>query len=293
MATWHRTLNDAVVAWHTERGAVHPRPPTSSRNKGINETMFYAFPPLLRPSPCTRAPSSYSFPAPRARRDPSMEIWSLTPLSLRGRARATHAARDLGVQRPRGAPNPDPGLLQPARQQKGLHNGGFEYMRLSEGIEGGIANFERTLDGFLAGLSHDQLAPALRAVKRQPPGGGPWSTWVLRDSVVIGGTTSVKSGAVSTTTFAEVSEGVRAALAVYTQALDDGRTEDVVATFCPDGVCDIPGMGTHSGHDALRQAYTKLGTEATATAPRPQHRHRDLVRRRGHRCQRCRLHPHG
>ncbi len=55
--------------------------------------------------------------------------------------------------------------------------------------------------------------------------------------------------------FAEVAEGVRLTLATYTQALDDGRTDDVVATFCPDGVCDIPGLGTHRGHDALRQAY--------------------------------------
>jgi uncharacterized protein (TIGR02246 family) len=54
-----------------------------------------------------------------------------------------------------------------------------------------------------------------------------------------------------------VVEGVRAALAAYTHALDDGRTEDIVATFCPDGVCEIPGMGTHTGHDALRAAYTK------------------------------------
>ena len=32
--------------------------------------------------------------------------------------------------------------------------------------------------------------------------------------------------------YAEVAEGVRATLATYTQALDDGRTDDVVATFC-------------------------------------------------------------
>ena len=61
----------------------------------------------------------------------------------------------------------------------------------------------------------------------------------------------------STLTFADVAEGVRAAIAAYTQALDDGRTDDVVATFCPDGVCDIPGMGTHAGRDALREAYTR------------------------------------
>ena len=57
------------------------------------------------------------------------------------------------------------------------------------------------------------------------------------------------------TTFAEVAEGVRATIAAYTQALDDGRTDDVVATFCADGVTEIPGLGTHEGHDALRQAY--------------------------------------
>ncbi|HVN51233.1 MAG TPA: nuclear transport factor 2 family protein [Acidimicrobiales bacterium] len=57
--------------------------------------------------------------------------------------------------------------------------------------------------------------------------------------------------------YADVVEGVRAAIAAYTQALDDGRTDDVVATFCVDGVCHIPGMGTLEGHDALRAAYAK------------------------------------
>lgn len=59
------------------------------------------------------------------------------------------------------------------------------------------------------------------------------------------------------TTYADVVEGVRRTIAAYTQALDDGRTDEVVATFCPDGVCDIPGMGTHAGHDALRAAYER------------------------------------
>ncbi len=60
----------------------------------------------------------------------------------------------------------------------------------------------------------------------------------------------------STTTRAEVAEGVRAAIVAYTQALDDGRTDDVVATFCADGGVEIPGLGTHHGHDALRTAYS-------------------------------------
>jgi hypothetical protein len=57
-------------------------------------------------------------------------------------------------------------------------------------------------------------------------------------------------------TFADVAEGVRNTLAAYVHALDDGRADDVVATFCANGVVDIPGLGTHEGRDALRAAYS-------------------------------------
>lgn len=57
--------------------------------------------------------------------------------------------------------------------------------------------------------------------------------------------------------YAEVVAGVGAAIAAYAQALDDGRTEDVIATFCQDGAVDLPGMGVHEGHEALRAAYAK------------------------------------
>lgn len=55
--------------------------------------------------------------------------------------------------------------------------------------------------------------------------------------------------------FADVAEGVRDALATYAQALDDGRTDDVVATFTADATADLPGQGVFEGHDALRAAY--------------------------------------
>jgi hypothetical protein len=57
-------------------------------------------------------------------------------------------------------------------------------------------------------------------------------------------------------TYAEAAEGVRAAIAAYAQAVDDGRTEDIVATFCAEGVLEIPGSGVYEGHDALREAYS-------------------------------------
>jgi hypothetical protein len=66
--------------------------------------------------------------------------------------------------------------------------------------------------------------------------------------------------------YAQVAEGVRAVIAAYAQALDDGRTDDLVATFCPDGSCDMPGLGRHEGHAALREAYARV-------APRQPQRH--------------------
>lgn len=58
--------------------------------------------------------------------------------------------------------------------------------------------------------------------------------------------------------FAEVEAGVRAAIAAYNQAVDDGRTDDVVATYCADGSCDIKLLGAYEGHEALRAAYRKV-----------------------------------
>ena len=56
----------------------------------------------------------------------------------------------------------------------------------------------------------------------------------------------------SSLSFADVDAAIRRAIAAYTQALDDGRTDDIVATFCGDGSIDMQGLGTHEGHDALR-----------------------------------------
>src|SRR3954471_15061071 len=59
-------------------------------------------------------------------------------------------------------------------------------------------------------------------------------------------------------TYADVAEGVRATIGAYAHALDDGRTDDVVALFCADGSCDIPGLGAAHGHDALRAAFARV-----------------------------------
>jgi hypothetical protein len=41
-------------------------------------------------------------------------------------------------------------------------------MRLSERLEGHISNYQRTIDGFLAGLPYEMLLPALASVNVNP-----------------------------------------------------------------------------------------------------------------------------
>ena len=57
-------------------------------------------------------------------------------------------------------------------------------------------------------------------------------------------------------TYAEVVEHIRAAIADHAQAQDDGRTDDLVALYCPDGVVEVPDVGTYEGRDAIRDAFS-------------------------------------
>jgi phenylpropionate dioxygenase-like ring-hydroxylating dioxygenase large terminal subunit len=45
-------------------------------------------------------------------------------------------------------------------QQQGLHAKGFEFMRLSKDVEGLVSNYQRIIDGYLAGVPQDKLANA-------------------------------------------------------------------------------------------------------------------------------------
>ena len=111
--------------------------------------------------------TSYRF-RPLGPEETLMEIWSLTryPPGQEPGPPTPPIPRSFDDERIPPIPTQDFSNLP--RQQRGLHNAGFEYMRLSEGVEGGIANFERTLDGFLAGRPYDQLETALRAVNVNP-----------------------------------------------------------------------------------------------------------------------------
>ena len=164
-ATWQRTFNDAVVAWHRARGHVIPDL-NGLEDSGLNEPMGYCFPHFYV-LPMYSSASSYRF-RPLGPEETLMEIWSLTRFPEGSVGERPTPPEPWAPDDPRVPPIPIQDFSNLPRQQRGLHNRGFEYMRLSEGIEGGVANFERTVDGFLAGLPYERLLPALRRINRNP-----------------------------------------------------------------------------------------------------------------------------
>ena len=165
MSTWYRTLNDAVVEWHRAAGSDIPDL-NDLEARGVNEPMGYCFPHYFV-LPMYSSASSYRF-RPLGPEETLMEIWSLTRFP-EGHEPVKPTPPDVWeVDDARWPPIPAQDFSNLPRQQKGLHAKGFEYMRFSERAEGHLANLERTIDGFLAGLPYDKLLPALREVNVNP-----------------------------------------------------------------------------------------------------------------------------
>jgi phenylpropionate dioxygenase-like ring-hydroxylating dioxygenase large terminal subunit len=157
--------DEAVVDWHRTEG--HDVPDLNELEEtGRNEPMGYCFPHYFV-LPMYSSASSYRF-RPLGPEETIMEIWSLTRYP-EGCERDRPTPPELWeCDDPRWPPIPAQDFSNLPKQQRGLHAKGFEYMRLSERAEGHIPNFERTLDGFLAGLPYEQLLPALREVNVNP-----------------------------------------------------------------------------------------------------------------------------
>jgi hypothetical protein len=165
ISTWNRTLNDAVVRWNLERGADMPDL-NELDAAGFNETFYQCFPHYFV-LPMYSGASSYRF-RPLGPEETLMEIWSLARLPEGEEPGIPNRPDVWEADDPRWPPIPSQDFSNLPRQQKGLHNPGFEYMRLNQRLEGHISNLQRTVDGFLTGRSYEQLLPALHAVNVAP-----------------------------------------------------------------------------------------------------------------------------
>jgi nitrite reductase/ring-hydroxylating ferredoxin subunit len=164
-AHWQQTLNDAVVAAHRAAGATIPDL-NDLAAQGIGDSMYYGFPHFFV-LPMYSSASSYRF-RPLGPEETLMEIWSLTRYPSGGEPPTPPQPEVWEHNDPRWPPIPAQDFSNLPRQQKGLHARAFEYLRLSEAAEGGISNFERLIDGFLAGLPHESLLKGLSVVNVNP-----------------------------------------------------------------------------------------------------------------------------
>jgi phenylpropionate dioxygenase-like ring-hydroxylating dioxygenase large terminal subunit len=164
-ATWNRTLERAVTEWHRDRGADVPDLEQLTA-QGINLEFFQGFPNAFV-LPMYSSASAYRF-RPISPEETLMEIWSLTRVHDGEEREVPRPPEAWSHDDPRWPPIPAQDFSNIPRQQKGLHARSFEYMRLSTELEGHISNFQRTIDGFLAGRPHEQLLPALNEVNRYP-----------------------------------------------------------------------------------------------------------------------------
>jgi hypothetical protein len=111
--------------------------------------------------------SAYRF-RPLGPEETLMEIWSLARIREGHEPRRPTPPEVWESDDPRWPAIPAQDFSNLPRQQKGLHARGFEYMRLSSGLEGHIANCQRLVDGFLAGVPSARLVPALHEVNLYP-----------------------------------------------------------------------------------------------------------------------------
>jgi hypothetical protein len=132
----------------------------------MTEPMVYCFPHFFV-LPMYSSASSYRF-RPLGPEETLMEIWSLTRYPAGEERAAPTPPQPWAHDDPRVPPIPTQDFSNLPRQQQGLHSRSFEYMRLSEQIEGHISNFHRTIDAYLEGRPHAELTKALEELNVNP-----------------------------------------------------------------------------------------------------------------------------
>ncbi len=176
MATWNRTLNDAVTQWHRERGRATSPTSTSSTAQGLNlEFLGHCFPHSFV-LPMYSSASAYRF-RPLGPEETLMEIWSLTRYPEGEEREPPTPPEVVGATTTRAGRRSPPRTSRTSPGSNGActRRGSSTCACRSE-LEGHVSNFERTIDGFLAGLPHEQLLPALPRGQRVPASTGRSST---------------------------------------------------------------------------------------------------------------------
>ncbi len=158
---WTRALNQAVMAWNEAQGIEMPDLDYIMTSP-LHTYVEFVFPHFFI-LPTFSSASAYRI-RPLGPEECLFDLWSLTRYPPGQQPLAPPRPTPMAPDDPRWPPIPAQDYSNLPRQQRGLHAVGFEYMRLSDKVEGLISNYQRLIDGFLAGLPHEQLVPAMRQV---------------------------------------------------------------------------------------------------------------------------------
>jgi phenylpropionate dioxygenase-like ring-hydroxylating dioxygenase large terminal subunit len=158
--TFYMRLNDEITRQGQAGGLPMPNL-NELAGKYPFHAVEYIFPHYFL-LPMFGAMSSYRI-RPLTAETCQFEIWSLA-FQPDDEARAPVRPSVLPHDSPEFPPIPRQDYDNLPLQQAGLHAQGFNYMRLAERVEGLISNYQRLIDGYLAGLDQETLLAAAQKV---------------------------------------------------------------------------------------------------------------------------------
>ncbi len=158
---WRKTLNAAIMANHKNKKMDIPDLDELDA-KHYSTAVNYCFPHYFM-LPMWSSSSAYRI-RPLGPEECLFELWSLTRFPEGEQPPPLKTPVPMAPDDPRWPPIPGQDYSNIPRQQLGLHTKGFEFMRLSNKVEGLISNYQRLIDGYLAGLGYDKLLPAVHQV---------------------------------------------------------------------------------------------------------------------------------
>jgi len=160
-SVWRKALNEAVMAHYAEMGS-----PTGDLNAldaaGMANSVVFCFPNYFL-LPMYGSASSYRI-RPLGPEECLFELWSLTRYPADAERPRPTPPKPMEYDDPAWPPIPKQDFSNLPRQQRGLHSTGFDYMRLSQDMEGLISNNHRLIDGYLAGADREKLLAAAHKV---------------------------------------------------------------------------------------------------------------------------------
>jgi phenylpropionate dioxygenase-like ring-hydroxylating dioxygenase large terminal subunit len=158
MQAWFGMVLAAITKTLRERGENVPDLISVKQSNPVNAVEFL-FPHYFL------LPTFTSFSAYRIRplgpESCFFEIWSLTHFPEGEEPEPVMQPTVLPFDSPDFPPIPRQDYSNIPIQQAGMHAEGFEFMRLSKDVEGLISNYQRIIDGYLAGVPGEKLAAAI------------------------------------------------------------------------------------------------------------------------------------